>query len=159
MNSYSTLRLLLVVAVAAVANAASAQVFECVDAKGAREYAQFCRPGTVQQRQILKESESGAGASRDARSAPKSLEVQDVEYRKRLLERQEAETKAAQDKQQAEEAESQCAAARNQIKALEDGQRMTRIDPESGERLNFGDDERAMEIERQRQAMAAWCKS
>jgi hypothetical protein len=151
-------RLLLVVTMAA-ANAASAQVFECVDAKGAKEYAHFCRPGTVQQRQILKDSESGAGASRDAGGAPKSLEVQDVEYRKRLLERQEAETKSTQDKQQAEEAESQCAAARDQIRALQDGQRMSRIDPDTGERVNFGDEERAAEIERQRQAMSAWCKS
>ena len=66
MNRHSTLRLLLVVAVAATVNVASAQVFECVDAKGAKEYAHFCRPGTVQQRQILKESESGAGMAYSA---------------------------------------------------------------------------------------------
>ena len=35
---------------------------------------------------------------------------------------------------------------------------MTRIDPVTGERVNFGDEERAEDAERQRKAMAEWCK-
>ena len=33
---------------------ASAQVFECVDASGKREYTQKCRPGTVSEREVWK---------------------------------------------------------------------------------------------------------
>lgn len=144
-------------AAALAAGAASAQVYECIDAKGVREYAQFCRPGTVQQRQVLRESAGGGAGAPGA--APKSIETQEVEFRKRLLERQEADTKATQDKAQADEAERNCTEARSQLKALEDGQRMTRIDPVTGERVNFGDEEYAEEIARQRKAAADWCKS
>ena len=152
------LRLMLVCVAALVSSVASAQVYECVNAKGAREYAHFCPPGTVQQRQILKESESGAEPRGAGGAAPKSIGEQEVEFRKRLLERQEAEAKAEQEKTQAEEAERNCSDARGQLKALEDGQRMTRIDPATGERVNYGDEERAADAERQRKAVSQWCK-
>ncbi len=146
-----------------LAPAAAAQVFECVDAGGVKQYAQFCPPGTVLQRQITKGNESSveAGAANPAGAggaAPKSIEAQDVEFRKRMLERQEAETKAAQEKAQAEEFERNCVEARAQLKAVVDGQRMLRFDPVTGERIQFGDEERADEAERQRKAIAQWCK-
>ena len=153
-------RLLAVMATAA--NTASAQVFECTNAKGAKEFANFCAPGTVQQRQIGKSSESGepGAASPPAAGspAPKTIEMQDVEFRKRTLERQEAETKAVQDKAQAEEFARNCIEARTQLRAVEEGQRMQRFDPVTGERIQFGDDERVEEAERQRRAMSQWCK-
>ena len=157
------MKLVLVCAAALVAGAASAQVFECTNAKGVREYAHFCPPDTVQQRQILKESERGADTGAESArgasgGAPKSIEAQDVEYRKRLLERQEAEAKAAQEKTQGEEAARNCSEARGLLKALEEGQRMTRVDPDTGERVNFGDEERAEEAERSRKAVSQWCK-
>ena len=151
------MRLWLTFAGALAANAASAQVFECVSPSGAREYAHFCPPGTKQQRQILRESER-TGDSGASGSAPKSIEAQEVEFKKRLLERQEAEAKATAEKAQAEEAARNCSDARGQLKALEEGQRMTRTDPVTGERVNYGDEERAADAERQRKAVADWCK-
>jgi hypothetical protein len=163
MKKRNMLRLVLVCVPALLAGVASAQVFECIGAKGVKEYAHFCPPGTVRQRQIFKESDRGGdtgaenarGASGDA---PKPIEVQEVEFRKRLLERQEAEAKAGQEKTQAEDAARNCSSARGQLKALEEGQRMTRIDPDTGERVNYGDEERAEDAERQRKAVAEWCK-
>ena len=152
------LRLCFFCAAGLMAGVASAQVFECINAKGVKEYAQFCPPGTVQQREVLKERSGAEEPSGTSREPPKSIEARDVEFRKRLLERQEAEAKAAQEKTQAEEAERNCNEARNQLKALQDGQRMTRIDPVTGERVNFGDEERADDAERQRKAMSEWCK-
>ena len=84
--------------------------------------------------------------------------MQDAEFRKRTLERQEAETKAAQDKAQADEFARNCVEARTQLRAVEEGQRMQRFDPVTGERIQFGDDERVEEAERQRRAIAQWCK-
>ena len=160
MHMQNMLRLVLVCVAALMAGVASAQVYECVNAKGARAYAHFCPPGTVQQRQILKESERGgeSGAEPRGGAVPKSIGEQEVEFRKRLLVRQEAEAKAAQEKTQADEGARNCSDARGQLKALEDGQRMTRIDPVTGERVNFGDEERAADAERQRKAVAEWCK-
>lgn len=154
-------RPLLVCVLTMLAPAAAAQAFECVDAGGIRQYAQFCPPGTVQQRQIGKEGDASGGAANPggaAGAAPKTIEMQDVEFRKRMLERQEAETKAAQEQAQAEEFERNCVEARAQLQAVLDGQRMERVDPVTGERIRFGDDERADEAERQRKAIAQWCK-
>ena len=35
---------------------------------------------------------------------------------------------------------------------------MLRFDPVTGERIQFGDEERADEAERQRKAISVWCK-
>ncbi len=140
-----------------LATAAAAQVFECVDARGAKQYAQFCPPGTVQQRQVVKEGAAGAASPAGA-VAPKSIELQDAEFRQRQFERQEAETKAAQEKTQTEEAERNCLEARAQLKFVLEGQRMLRFDPVTGERIQVGDEERADEAERQRKAISVWCK-
>jgi hypothetical protein len=140
-----------------LAQASLAQVYECIDAKGAKQFAQFCPPGTVKQRQVLKEGDASGGAASSG-AAPKSIEAQDLEYRKRLLERQDADIKAAQDKSQAEEFERNCVEARATLQSVLDGARMERPDPVTGERVRFGDDELAEEAERQRKAVAQWCK-
>ena len=141
------------------AGTAAAQVYECTSAQGVKQYAQFCPPGTVQQRQIGKAGDGGGEAAAPAQpAAPKSVEAQEVEYRKRLLERQEAEAKAAQEKSRAAESERNCTEARAQLQAIEEGKRMSRFDPVTGERVQFGDDERAEEADRQRSAIAQWCK-
>jgi hypothetical protein len=152
------------------AGAATAQVFECTNARGVKEFAQFCPPGTVQQRQISKSGVSIGGdavapapvpadaAAGAAPAAPKPLDTQDAEFRKRMTERQEAEAKAAKDKAQSEENEQNCLQARAQLQALQDGQRISRFDPATGERIVLGDDDRAEEIERQRGTVDRWCK-
>ncbi len=151
-------RPLLVSVLMMFASAAAAQVFECADAKGVKQYARFCPPGTVQQRQVVKEGDGSAAAASPAGAAPKTLEAQDAEFRKRELERREAAIKTAQDKAEAEESERNCLDARSQLQTAEEGLRMQRFDPATGERIQFGDDERAEETERQRKAIALWCK-
>jgi hypothetical protein len=78
-----------------LAGAAAGQIFECVDAKGSREFAQFCPPGTVKETRLR---DSGAGASKPATSpAPAAGQ-------KPPAERQEAEAKAEKEKAQSKEA-------------------------------------------------------
>ena len=141
-------------ALTVIAPVATAQVFECTNTAGAKEYSRYCPPGTVQQRQITKSSESGS----DAGGAPKSIETQGAEFRLRALERQAAETKSAQESAKAEEFERNCIEARTGLQAVQDGQRLQRFDPATGERLNYTDEERAEAAERQRKAVALWCK-
>ena len=132
---------------------AMAQIFECTNARGAKEFAQVCPPGTVRQRQLLRD-EPPPPPSAEAKSPAQ----QDVEFRKRLQERQEAEAKANEERAKKEEAERNCTQARAQMKALLEGQRMSRIDPDTGERINLGDTERAADAERQRALVEKWCK-
>jgi hypothetical protein len=152
-------RLLMTCILAVAAPLVSAQVFECTNAAGVKQYAQFCPPGTVQQRQVTKGAESGSDTGTPTPgAAPKSVPFQDAEYRQRLLERQEAEKKAEQERARAEEFERNCIEARTGLQAVQDGQRLQRFDPATGERLNYTDEERAEAAERQRKAIAQWCK-
>jgi hypothetical protein len=152
-------RLLMTCILAVAAPVVSAQVFECTNAAGVKEYARFCPSGTVQQRQVTKGADSdGDTPSTTPGAAPKSVPFQDAEYRQRMLERQEAEKKAEQEQARAEEFERNCIESRTGLQAVQNGQRLQRFDPATGERLNYTDEERSEAAERQRKAIAQWCK-
>ena len=143
---------------AACAGAASAQVLECYDAKGVKTIAQFCPPGTVRENQLMKGG-AGAGPSAAPSSAPaqKSLADRDAEFKKRNLERQEAEKKSAKAEQDAKDAERNCFDARSQLRALQDGQRTSRTDPKTGERIVLDDKDRPGEIATAQKNVDNWC--
>lgn len=144
---------LLLAASALISGTAVAQIYECTDARGARQYAQICPVGTVNQREVARTDEAPAAAP-----DVKSTAQQDAEFRMRLQQRQEAEAKAADERAKAEEAARNCTMARAQLKALLEGQRMQRIDPATGARINLGDDERTVDAARQRTLVEQWCK-
>jgi len=139
-----------------IAGSAAAQIFECIDAKGNKTIAQFCPPGTVKETKLMK---SGAGAS-PAASAPagKSSAEKEVEFRKRALERQEAEAKAEKERGESKAAEQNCLDARAQLRQLEDGMRIMRTDPVTGERSYLSDADRPAEVAKARKAVESWCK-
>ena len=141
-----------------VAGAASGQIFECTDAKGNREFARVCPPGTVKERQ-LKGSTGGAGPAAPAATAPasKSLAERDAEFRKRAMERQEAEAKSEKDLAESRESRRNCDEARSQLKQLQDGQRIVRTDPNTGERTFLEDKDRAAEIAIAQKNVEGWC--
>jgi hypothetical protein len=149
------LRSVLACASMAFASIAAGQVLECTNAAGAKQYAQICPADTVQQREVVKAGDTGANP---ASPAPKSIEVQDAEYKLRLKERQEKEAQAEQDKTRADEAERNCAEARKELEIVQDGPRMQRFDPATGERIYYTEDDRTQAIERQRKAISNWCK-
>ncbi len=132
-----------------------AQVFECVNARGAREFAQVCPPGTVRQRQVGRSDEAPAAAPA---AEPKSPALLEIEFRKRAQERQDAEARAADERSKKEDAERNCNQARSQLRALQDGQRMQRVDPDTGERVVLGDEDRAADAARQQALVEQWCK-
>ena len=69
-----------------------------------------------------------------------------------------APAKAAEERGKKEDAERNCNQARSQLRALQDGQRMQRTDPDTGERTVLGDDDRAADIARQQSLIEQWCK-
>lgn len=139
------------------AGAAAGQILECVDAKGYKEYAQICPPGTVKETKLMK-SGGASGAAPGTAPAGKSLVERDTEFKKRSLERQEAEAKAAKEKAESQEAERSCNDARSQLAALQSGQRITRTDPNTGERTYLEDADRPAEIANAQKAVDSWCK-
>lgn len=141
---------------------ATAQILECVDAKGRKEFANQCPPGTTEARKIMKSGvgtpSTGAAAAPAPAPAGKSVAEQEADFRKRQNERQENEAKATKDKAEAEDRRRQCEQSQTQLKALESGQRMGRFDTKSGERTILSDSERAGEIDQARKAVQTWCK-
>ncbi len=139
-----------------IAGSAAAQIFECFDAKGARTIAQYCPPGTVKENKLMK---SGAGGTPAASTpAVKTTAEKEVEFRKRALERQEADAKAEKEKNEGKIAEQNCFDARGQLRQLEDGVRITRTDPVTGERSYLSDNDRPAEIAKAKRIVDSWCK-
>ena len=140
------------------AGTATGQVMECFDAKGTKSIAQFCPPGTVKENKLMKGGASpGPAAGSGAAPAGKTLAEQDAEFKKRILERQEAETKAAKEKSEARDLERNCVDARAQLRALQDGQRIQRTDPKTGERIVLEDKDRPNEIATAQRSVEQWC--
>jgi len=136
------------------ATTAGAQIYECTDAQGNKEFAQVCPPGTVQQTQ--KSSAGVTSSTSSPASAPKSIAEQEAEFRKRALEKKEAEAKAAKDAADAKRAEDECNKARANLEALETGQRIT-IPGANGERTYLEDADRPAQIASAKEAVDSWC--
>lgn len=137
-----------------LAQSAAAQILECIDARGTRTMAQFCPPGTVKENRISK----GGTAPAAAPAAGKSLAEQDAAFKKRQLERQEAETRAEKEKADAALNERNCNDARATLRQLQDGQRISRVDPKTGERSFLDDKDRPGEIAVAQKSVDSWCK-
>jgi hypothetical protein len=139
-----------------LAGTAAGQIMECIDAKGRKEFATVCPPGTVKENKLMK---SGAGAS----SAPlascgPSLTEREMDFRKRAAQQKDNEAKADKARVEAAENERNRIDARSQLKTLQDGGRIGRTDPVTGERSFLEDKDRPAEIARAQKAVEAWCK-
>ena len=140
------------------AGTAAAQVMECVDAKGTKTIAQFCPPGTVKENKLQKGGAGpGPSAAPSAATPAKTLAERDADFKKRALERQEAEKKDEKAQSDAKETERNCLDARSQLRALQDGQRISRTDPKTGERIVLEDKDRPNEIAAAQKSVDAWC--
>ncbi len=140
------------------AGAAAAQLMECIDAKGAKTFAQYCPPDTVKENRLMKSGAGPGPAAGSSTAAPaKSLTDRDADFKKRALERQEAEKKADKAQADSKEAERNCFDARAQLRALQDGQRIARSDPKTGERIVLEDKDRPAELAGAQKSVDAWC--
>jgi hypothetical protein len=139
---------------ACLCQAVSAQVYTWRDASGKVHYSDTPPPGVDAKRM----RPGGASDASSASGAPnRSLAEQELEFRKRRAEAEKAQQKAEQEKKDALERQRNCQDARNQLAALESGQRMSRLDA-SGQRIPLDDDMRAQEIEQAKKAVESWCK-
>jgi len=94
--------------------------------------------------------------SASASNAPKSVAEQEMEFRKRQIERAEAEKRAQDDQTRNTAKAAECERAKGYLKAIEDGQRLARTDA-SGNREYLDDNQRATEADRARKVMQASC--
>jgi hypothetical protein len=131
---------------------AAAQVNRCVDASGkVVGYASECPSGTRAEQTNIK-SAPGTSAS-----PQKSLAERDADFRKRQIEKKEAETKAGKKMAEAADRKQACEDSRSYLKALQDRQPIVRTDPKTGERVYLSDNEYSGELARAQRSVQQSC--
>jgi hypothetical protein len=135
------------------APAAHAQVNKCLDASGkVVGYGSQCPPGTRQETTGIRNAPSAPASS------SRSIAEQEAEFRKRQIEKQDAEAKAEKSAARREERTRACDSARSYFKTLQSGMRVARTDPNTGERVFLGDGDRAREMATAQRAVDANCR-
>jgi hypothetical protein len=87
----------------------------------------------------------------------KSLADKELEFRKRLVEKEEATVKGQQERERLETARKNCASAKGNLEALESGERL-KVYNEKGEGVFVDDEQRQKDIGEVRKSMEEWCK-
>ena len=138
---------------------ASGQLLKCVSKNGKVEYAQTCPDGTTEQK-LRSSTPPGASSSPSSSPAPaqKSLAERDADFKKRMIEQQEAQEKDSKKTTEMAQRREDCEIAQSYLKSIESGQRLSRTDPKTGERAYLEDSEREAEANRARSRMADACK-
>ncbi len=151
-------------AAAVFAVSSHAQLYKWVDKDGRTRYSD--RPPVGIQATPLSPPPAPASAStapatgdsaKDAKKGPLTPAEQEVEFRRRVKEAQEAAAKSEQAQREADERKENCARAREMLSTLESGQRIARSDAK-GERFYLDDAQRVQETAKARDAVASWCK-
>lgn len=139
------------------ATAHAQQMLKCTGKDGKVEYAAQCPPGTRQDATGIKSTPSSAPSGSSA-APQKSLGEQDAEFRKRLVEKQEAQAK--EEKKAAHDAQRlrACEQARAYLKNLQAGNRIAKTDPKTGERVFLEDAGYAAEIAAAQRSVDTNCK-
>ena len=168
MHPNSLKRLTLAILLSGSCTAALAQ-YVWLDGKGVKQYSDVPPPASVPNSRILKspgalpqtappaaDSEADAETVKDEGSAPKgppTLAEKNADFQKRRTEQAEKEKQAAEQAKQAAAKKKSCDQVGNYQRALQSGQRITRLSP-TGERIYLTDEERASALRENRQTLS-----
>jgi len=144
-------RSVLFVAAMLIAAGASAQQYKWVDKDGKVRYGDVPPPGV--KATPMKPPASGPSP---AAPAPSAGAQPDAEKRKRQADAAKEKEKAEKAEQEAQVRKENCELARDALRTLESGQRISRTDAK-GERYFLDDDQRAAETTKARQRVGQWC--
>lgn len=152
-------QLLTIVLMLMVATITNAGVSKWVDAEGKVHYSDQPPPPSAKSQKNLdiQTVPSSPKATPDSMGGARSLAERELESRKRRVKAEEAAAKQAEEKKDAQRKQENCAQARNQLQALQEGQRIVRYD-EKGERVFLEDSARPQAIEEAKRAADSWCK-
>jgi hypothetical protein len=142
----------------------SAQMYKWTDADGKVHYSDQPPPqgaksqGTIAKPRPAPQAPAQPGETAAAQPAKaRTTAEQEMEFRKRRLEKAEAEAKAEQQAKAAEEKKRNCASAQARVTALQTG-RVTRT-AANGEQVYLEDADIARELVEARKVADSWCKA
>ena len=148
-------KLAIALLIAALAPVAWGQAYKWRDASGRIQYSDTPPPPGA--KDVQKLSRPAGASSAAAPAAAKSVAEQDAEFRKRLLEKQEAQAKQAKAAEDEQVRERNCTQAKGQLAALESGARMVQMNAK-GESIPLDDAERERAKQDAQRAVESWCK-
>ncbi|MGH8747401.1 MAG: DUF4124 domain-containing protein [Burkholderiales bacterium] len=150
---------------AAVVGTAYGQAYRWVDENGHVGYGDTPPPGVkVTPLRVTApapspastEATQAAKGGKEANKGPLTPAEQDLEFRRRMKEAQDAAAKADKERQAAEAKKVNCENARQSLQTLDSGQRIARVDS-NGERYFISDAERTEDTARAHEAVSQWC--
>lgn len=139
--------------------ASSTELHRWIDADGRIHYSDQAPSGFFKDQKVLPARHAAAAPASERGSnsaAPKTLVEKELEFRKRLIEADEAQIERGKELAAENEATQNCTLARSNLKNLRDGGRLVRYD-ENGERAFLTDREREARAEETEKAVAQWC--
>jgi hypothetical protein len=162
-EDYVMIRLALAALAFALAAPAQAQMYRWVDSAGRVQYSDRPPAAGTKAEQVTKSNVSAVGsqstsvsgsAKEGGAKTPADLEA---DFRKRQVDRAEAEKKQQQAAAEQKQNKESCDAARRNLAALQSGQRMARYDAK-GEISYMEDADRAREMARAQKQVQDYCK-
>lgn len=138
--------------------AAHAQLLKCIGKDGRVEYAAECPEGAKEVQTGIRNTREGPSSSGPSSPQQKTVAEREAEFRKRQMEGAEAQKKDEAKATELAQNRENCERARIYLKSLQEGQRISQIDPKTGERVFLEDSARGAEIARAQQAADSWCK-
>ena len=127
------------------------QVYKWVDEKGVTHYGE--RPPQGKKSQEVEQRLASPGSTPEKAAQP-GWKEQDLEFRKRRIEAEQAETK---NKQREASQRQTCNQARDQLVQMKSARRLYRLD-DKGERVYQSDDERSASVARLEQLVSEHCR-
>lgn len=113
--------------------------------------------GKADQKPAANAPGAAAGQSPPPKPAgPQTLAERELDYRKRIQERADADKKSAEESTRKQQLAQDCERARGYLRSLEDGRRIVRTDAQ-GNQIVLEDDARAAEIARSRERISRDC--
>ena len=153
-------RIALVLALALCAAPAAAQLYKWVDKDGKVRYGDTPPPG-AKTNTVRPPAEPAAGAApaaaKDAKKGPQTAAEREMDFRKRQAEARKAEEAAAREKEDKAKQAENCDRAREYLRTLESGQRISRLNA-SGERFFLDENQVRQETEKARATEKEACK-
>ncbi len=144
---------------------ACADIFEWVDKDGKKHYSDQSPPHDAKQSVTVRKYRSTANAAPTAAApgisaAPdkqKSYTEMEADFKKRRVEKEEAEAKQRKELAEAAEKQKNCERARNHAKNLQNGGRFTKTGPD-GEQIYLEDKEIDAAKDEASKQLEQWCK-
>lgn len=137
---------------------AVAELNKWVDANGKVHYSDQPPPANVKAKTLRSASDAaGSASTSSAPAAPKTIAEREAELKKAQQAKKEAADKAAQEQAKKEVRKTNCTAAQQGLRTLQEGTRIVEIDA-NGERSYLDDKQRQQRIVKAQQDISTFCK-